>query len=145
MPRDLPLGNGKLLITFDANYQLRDFHFPRVGGENHSGGHPFRFGVWCDGQFGWVHNDDWSRSMDYNDNTLITDVDLQCDRMGLSIHCADAVDFHENIWIRRITVKNQWDSARDARFFFHHDFHISDFEVGDTAYYHPDLKVLFHY
>jgi len=28
MPRDVPVGNGSLLITFDRLYQLRDIYFP---------------------------------------------------------------------------------------------------------------------
>lgn len=64
MPRDLPLGNGRLLITFDREYHIRDLYYPRVGGENHASGHPFRFGVWADGEFGWgpVWSDAWSGS-----------------------------------------------------------------------------------
>jgi len=45
MPRDLPLGNGSLLLTFDRNYQIRDIYYPHVGSENHSNGFPFRVGI----------------------------------------------------------------------------------------------------
>jgi hypothetical protein len=51
MPRDIPVGNGSLLVNFDRSYQLRDLYWPHVGQENHTAGHPFRFGVWVDGQF----------------------------------------------------------------------------------------------
>ena len=53
MPRDLPLGNGSLLVAFDQSYQIRDLYWPHVGQENHALGHPFRTGVWADGQFRW--------------------------------------------------------------------------------------------
>ena len=43
MPRDIPVGNGTLLITFDEDYCLRDIYYPFVGDDNHSDGHPFRF------------------------------------------------------------------------------------------------------
>jgi len=43
MPRDLPIGNGHLLVNFDETYHLRDIYFPHVGSENHSAGH--RFGL----------------------------------------------------------------------------------------------------
>lgn len=148
MPRDLPLGNGSLLVNFDSRYHLRDFYFPRVGGENHSSGHPFRFGVWADGQFGWVHDDDWRRTLLYADDTLVTDVTLRCERMDLVLECADAVDFHETVFLRRVRVRNlagHADHAREVRLFFSQDFHISDFEVGDTAYYQPRLNAIIHY
>ena len=28
MPRDIPVGNGRLLVTFDDRYQVRDVYFP---------------------------------------------------------------------------------------------------------------------
>lgn len=30
MPRDLPLGNGSLLLAFDENYQIRDLYWPAL-------------------------------------------------------------------------------------------------------------------
>jgi hypothetical protein len=49
MPRDIPVGNGPLLVNFDLRHQLRDLYWPHVGQENHTAGHPFRFGVWVEG------------------------------------------------------------------------------------------------
>ena len=51
MPRDLPIGNERLLVNFDADYVLRDFYYPNVGKENHAAGFPFRFGLFVDGRF----------------------------------------------------------------------------------------------
>jgi hypothetical protein len=31
MPRDLPVGNGNLLVAFDDHYQIRDLYWPHVG------------------------------------------------------------------------------------------------------------------
>ena len=31
MPRDIPVGNGKLLMCFDREYCLRELFFPCVG------------------------------------------------------------------------------------------------------------------
>ena len=42
MPRDIPVGNGRLLVNFDDRYQIRDVYFPRVGQENHGGAGPCR-------------------------------------------------------------------------------------------------------
>src|SRR5579883_3249566 len=72
MARDLPIGNGSLLINFDRQYQLRDLYFPHVGKENHSAGHPFRFGVWANGPFRWIDDDLWQREMVYESDTLVT-------------------------------------------------------------------------
>ena len=51
MPRDLPVGNGSLLVNFGTGYQLRDIYYPHVGQENQTLGGPNRFGVWADGEF----------------------------------------------------------------------------------------------
>ena len=46
MPRDIPVGNGKLLVCFDREYCLRELFFPHVGQENHMQGKVCRLGVW---------------------------------------------------------------------------------------------------
>jgi len=145
MARDLPLGNGELLVDFDVQYRVRDFYYPRVGGENHTDGYPFRFGVWCDGQFGWVHEEDWQRTLDYEDATMVTKVTLGNARLQLSMLCNDTVDFEESLYLRRIHLENTTGRRRDVRLFLHHDFHISGSEVGDTAFYDPQVDALLHY
>ena len=74
MPRDIPIGNGNLLITFDSRYTLRDLYFPYVGKENHTMGHLNRFGIWVDGQMSWMHEPDWQKRLKYEAETLVTDV-----------------------------------------------------------------------
>ena len=81
MPRDLPVGNGKLLICFDQNYCIRELYFPHVGLENHVGGRFCRLGVWVDGQFSWV-GPDWERELRYLPDTLVTDVKLAHPGLG---------------------------------------------------------------
>jgi glucoamylase len=72
MPRDLPLGNGSLLVSFDGNYQWRDLYWPHVGQECHTTGHDCRFGVWVDGRFSWIVDPAWQREMAYRPGTLVT-------------------------------------------------------------------------
>ncbi|HEX7588130.1 MAG TPA: glycoside hydrolase family 15 protein, partial [Anaerolineae bacterium] len=145
MPRDLPLGNGTLLLNFDSTYQLRDLYYPHVGKENHSTGGPFRFGVWVENNFRWITDDKWSRLLDYEHDTLVTHVTLAHPDLELQLVCNDAVDFHENLYLRRIDVTNGAARRRQVRLFFSHDFHISESEVGDTAYYEPQRRAILHY
>jgi oligosaccharide amylase len=145
MPRDIPVGNGSLLVTFDELYRIRDIYFPYVGKENHSEGHPFRFGVWVDGAFSWISDDGWTRSLAYLDETLVTDVRLANDKLKVEILSNDAVDSHENLFVRRIRLRNMGDTRREFRLFFHQDFYISESEVGDTAYFDPETRALIHY
>lgn len=144
MPRDIPVGNGSLLVCFDRNYQIRDLYFPHVGQENHLGGRPCRFGVWVDGRFSWV-GEGWQRELRYEEDTLVTNVSLEHRELSLLILCRDAVDFHENIYLREIEVQNLADKEREVRLFFGQDFSISGNSVGDTAAFDPETGGVVHY
>ncbi len=143
--RDIPVGNGSLLVTFDDKYQIRDVYFPHVGQENHSEGFPFRFGVWADGEFSWIFENDWKRELKYLPETLVTDVRLTNADLGLEIVSNDTVASHENIFLRRVRVSNLLDRPREIRVFLHHDFRIYENKVGDTAFYDPESRALVHY
>lgn len=151
MPRDLPIGNGRLLLNFDATATLRDVYYPRVGHSNQTIGHPNRFGVWVaeqDGsnpQFAWVGADGWERHLDYWGETLVTDVLLTHAGLGLRLRCHDVVLHNDDTFIKQIEVSNLMERARLVRLFFHQDFHIEESGVGDTAYYEPYNQVLLHY
>ena len=140
--RDIPVGNGSLLVTFDDKYQIRDIYFPHVGQENHTEGFPFRFGVWADGEFSWIYEDDWKRELCYLSETLVTNVKLTSEKLGIEITCNDTVASHENIFLRRIRVSNLLDKKREIRVFLHHDFRIYENKVGDTAFYDPESLAL---
>lgn len=143
--RDIPVGNGSLLVTFDDKYQIRDFYYPHVGQENHSDGFPFRFGVWVDGMFSWIYEDEWERSLKYLPDTLVTNVRLVNRQLGIEIECNDFVAGRENVYLRKVVVRNLRDTERDLRVFLHHDFRIYENKIGDTAYYDPDTLALIHY
>lgn len=145
MPRDLPLGNGSLQINFDREYQLRDLYWPHVGQENHAAGHAFRFGVWVEGRFRWISDPGWERTLDYVDQSLVTQVTLWHPELELRLDCRDVVDFHENLYLRRVTVENLADRPREVRLFFAQDFHIYTSTVGDSTYYEPERLAVFHY
>jgi len=143
--RDIPVGNGSLLVNFDDKYQIRDIYFPHVGQENHTEGFPFRFGVWADGAFSWVFSDDWTRELKYLPDTLVTDVTLINEKLGVEITCNDTVAGRENIYLRQINVRDTKGLPREIRIFLHHDFRLYENKVGDTAFYDPDTRSLIHY
>ncbi len=145
MPRDLPIANGKLLINFDSNYFIRDFYYPYIGLDNQTLGYPSRFGVWSSGQFAWMDDPSWQRELAYEEDTLVTDVHLTNERLAVHLHCRDMVDFDRDLYLREINVENTSDQEREVRLFFHHNFHISGTEVGDTAFFEPTHRALVHY
>ncbi len=145
MPRDLPIGNGNMLVAFDHTYRLREIYFPFVGQVNHTLGHAFRFGVWVDGRISWIEEAGWERSLGYETDTLVTEVRCVNHDLGLAITCRDCVDFDFNLYMRKIEVENLRESVRDVRLFFHHNFHVGGTTDGDTAFYHPSERALLHY
>ncbi|MDX2118930.1 MAG: glycoside hydrolase family 15 protein [Planctomycetota bacterium] len=137
MPRDIPVGNGDVLITFDHLYRVRDIYYPRVGRFNHTDGHIQRFGVWADGRFAWVEDASWRRELKYKPDTLVTEVHLVNETLGLELICNDAVDFHEPVFFRKVTVRDRLNRPRDVRVFQHWDLSVRGTAVGDTANYDP--------
>src|SRR2546426_1037839 len=145
MPRDLPLGNGDFLVTFDARYQLRDIFYPNVGLENHTVGEPSRFGIWIDGLFAWTGDDGWERHINYEHETLVGDTDLVHAKLGVSLHFRDAVDFDRNLYFKEVTVEDTSGKDRQVRLFQHFDAHLLGNDTGDSAYYDPRCQAVVHY
>ena len=142
--RDLPVGNGSLLVNFDDKYQLRDIYFPHVGQENHTKGFPSRLGVWVAGEFSWTADEDWSRELRYVPNSTVTNVLLVSRKLNLEIRCHDTVAQDVNVFLRHFKV-NDLVGERDIRVFLHHDFRIYETKKGDTAFYDPETGAMVHY
>jgi GH15 family glucan-1,4-alpha-glucosidase len=146
MPRDLPLGNGRLLVAFDHGYTLRDLYWPHVGQENHVRGARCRFGAWVEGRLAWVDEDGWERRLEYEPETLVTHVVARHPGLGLELTCADVVDLDRDLLLRRVDVRDlAGRGEREVRLFWHHDLDMGGTEEGNTAYYAPELAALIHY
>ncbi|WP_169703743.1 hypothetical protein [Candidatus Kuenenia stuttgartiensis] len=117
MPRDIPVGNGSMLVTFDSEYQIRDIYYPYVGSENHTIGHPCRMGIWVDGHYSWVDSE-WQKTLTYKTDTLVTDVKAKNDRLKIELQMYDTVDFHLNIFVKEIIIRNLDGKDREIRLFF---------------------------
>jgi len=156
VPRDLPLGNGKLLLNFDQHYNLRDIYWPHVGQELHTGvdivdieeeaSPPISHtGVWVDGQFAWLDAPEWERELLYSRETLVTHVTLLHPTLQLQLVFSDVVDFHDDIFLRHVEVTNQADHPREVRLFFHYHWHITGDAEGNTVFYSPKQQALVAY
>jgi oligosaccharide amylase len=144
VPRDLPIGNGTLLINFDRAYQLRDIYYPRVGQENHTSGDACRFGVWAGDAFVWLDDAAWTRELRYAQDTLVTEVRLEHPQLKVGVTFNDAVDLGRDLFIRRVRVDNLG-PEREVRLFFHYPWTIYGIGVGDTAMYYPAIRALVAY
>jgi GH15 family glucan-1,4-alpha-glucosidase len=144
MPKDIPVSNGSFHLNFDSDYRIRDIYFPHVGQENHSSGQPFLFGIWADGNYSWM-GPEWEKELRYHDDSLVTDVVLKNDLLGLELRCSDVVDMNLNIYVKEIEVINLGDESRQVRLFFSHDFNIYGNGIGGTAYFDPRSASIIHY
>ena len=151
MPRDIPVGNGRMLVTFDNQYQIRDIYFPHVGQENHAGAGPCRFGVFAEapgrgkGRLSWTSDTGWVIRQRYLRDTLTTSVALEHRELKLALYCNDVVDFHRPILVRKVKVKNLIGRERVVQIVHHQDFNMFGMKVGDTAYFDPELRSIIHY
>lgn len=145
MPRDLPVGNSRLLVNFDKSYNLRDIYWPHVGQELHTKGDISHTGVWVSGQFAWFDAPEWQRSMLYEDETLVTHVTLYHPGLKLQVVFRDIVDFSRPILLRHIEVTNQAEQPREVRLFFHYDWHIWNAADANTVFYFPPVNALIAY
>jgi len=132
MARDIPLGNGHLLVAYTPQGLIRDVYYPHVGQENHAGGGAFRVGVWEDGKFEWLP-DGWQCEVGYLEDTLVTQVVWTHFERGLRLVLNDTVDFHENVHLRKLTVSETAGRKRMLRLFFGFDFSIGGNDIGDTV------------
>jgi GH15 family glucan-1,4-alpha-glucosidase len=138
MPRDIPVGNGRLLVTCDHHDQIRDVYFPHVGQENHAGAGPCRFGVYTDvphrhrGQLFWTTDHGWAIRQRYLRDTLTTSVSLDHRELKLAMYCNDVVDFHRPIYVRKIKIKNLASYDRTIKLMHHQDFNMFGTKVGSV-------------
>ena len=145
MPRDLAIGNGHLLVTFDSTYALSDIYFPHVGTENHAYRRHSRLGVWVDGNFAWLRDPGWELSLRYADDSLVTNVTATNERLGVVLTIEDAVDFDQDILLRRFAARSLAGHPVDVRLYLHLDVALGGNTVGDTVFYHPEYQSIIAY
>jgi len=142
MVRYIPIGNGRLLVSFDRDYRIVDIYYSHDQSENHVVGHPFRYGISIDGSFTWLDRS-FIKKMDYLDDTLVSDVEY--DFGNINFKSNDFVDIYDDVYVRKIIVKNSGNSEQEIKLFFHQDFYIYGNDIGDTAFYDPKVNSIIHY
>ncbi len=144
MPRSLVIGNGNVLIGFDASYCVRDIYFPRVGDANQTMGNVCRTGFFVDGQFAWLDDGAWQRSLGYAEDSLVTNVNLKHPRLNIAVRFEDYVDLARNWFIRNVEITSQA-GYTVGRVFFHYDWYIDGSDIGNTVAYEPRHRSVIAY
>lgn len=145
MPRDLPVGNGNLLINHDHNGFLRCIYYPYVGQENHALDHTSHFGLRVNNEFFWLDHEQIQKNLHYVQDSLIAELVFHHERIDLTVTIHDGVDHHDNVFIRKIMVSNHSSSPMHVQLFFHLDMNLYGSEMANTVLYHPGLQSLLFY
>lgn len=143
---DIVLGNGETLISIDRNAELRDLYYPFVGMENHVGGRfHHRIGVWVDGKLSWLADGTWNITTASGNETMSGETNAKNDELGIELFIEDVLYNEKNIFLKQVTVRNNWNNPRTVKIYFSHEFEIYESHRGDTAYYDPNNKLIIHY
>jgi GH15 family glucan-1,4-alpha-glucosidase len=145
MPRSLVLGNGSLLVAFDAHYAIRDLTFPRVGQENHVMGRRCRVAVQVDGNSSWIGDAAWSGRLTYEEGSLVGRASFSCPWLGLDVLARDAVDPDRPILLRRLAIHDRLGRSRHVRLWFHHDLDILESDAFCSVAFDPTLGAMLHW
>ncbi len=144
MPKEIVVGNGRMVLALDNRMRVRDFFYPHVGLENHLVGHEFKTGVWVNGSFIWL-GDNWDIMMKYLPETLVSNCLAKSKKLEVELEISDAVHSYLDVYLKKVAVTNVSDVKREVKLFFSHDFHIYGEDAGDTVLYEPALGSIIHY
>lgn len=147
MGRPVVLSNGQLFVGLDESGLVHDFYYPYVGLENltNARSSQHKIGVWVDGKFSWTNDGSWEIKVDFEEDALISYIELKNNNLEINLLFQDFVDTDSNTFIRHITIANPLDRERDVRVFMHQVFQISRAGRADTALYIPDDNYILDY
>ena len=147
MARSIVLSNGELCVALDKFGEVRDLYYPHVGYEDHVRGHYLhRVGVWVDGSISWLSDDPaWEISISCEEEALASAIVARHPRLQVELSFKDIVYNEKPVFIRRVTVTNQADRAREIKLYFGHQFEIYKAHGGDTAFFDPASHSIIHY
>lgn len=147
MGRPVILGNGALTVGLNEHGLVHDFYYPYVGLENLTTSRSMhhKIGVFVDGEFSWVDNTSWTKSVNFRNDALISDITLKNNHLNVELHFQDFVDSKEDVFCRILDIKNNSDNQRDIRIFMHQIFQISRGGRSDTALFVPEENYILDY
>lgn len=146
MARAIILGNGNSLVCLDQSGQVRDFYFPFAGQENHIGQNQVhKVGVFVDGNLSWIDNGDWQVDTKYEEYSMVSQTSLINNKLKLKLNFCDIVYNEKNVFVRKITIRNENQTKKNIKIFLNQQFKIGDTNHADTAYYSGAIQSIIHY
>lgn len=143
--RNVVLGNGTMMLNFDTELNIRDLYWPYGGFENHGDRNRTNFGIFADNKFSWFFDSDWHKDVSYVKDTAVTNIKAVNHDLELELSINDALHWAEDLYLRRIVVRNRREYAREIKLIFYQDLSIKGIEAGDSALYDPVTGGVYHY
>ncbi len=56
-----------------------------------------------------------AKGLRYLDDTLVTEMKARHDALNIELSCYDTIDFHLNVYLKKIVIKNLKNQPRDLR------------------------------
>jgi GH15 family glucan-1,4-alpha-glucosidase len=145
LTRDLPLGNGRLLVDFDLAYNLSDVYYDHAGQPNQANGRVSIFGAWtADEGLSWL-GEGWQIERHYRPQAYVTEVQAVQSRLQVGLQINDALPTEPDVLLRRVVVRNLAAEEREVRLFWHIDLDLAAPPFASTALYHPETRSLIVY
>lgn len=147
MGRPVILGNGSLTVGLNEAGMVHDFYYPYVGLDNLTTARSMhhKIGIYVNGSFSWLDDGSWQTTVDFEQDALVSNINLQNNALQIRVEFSDFVDSAVNAFCRRITVHNLADQQRAIKLFMHQVFQISRGGRGDTALFVPNGNYILDY
>jgi GH15 family glucan-1,4-alpha-glucosidase len=143
--RDIVMGNGAMMLNFDQDLNLRDLYWPYGGFENHGDANRSACGIYADQQLSWLFSPEWDKHLGYLPDTPITRIKAINHSLGLELEINDALHPSEDLYLKRIVIRNRREYPREVKLIFYQDFSIRGIEAGDSAVYDPKTGGVYQY
>ncbi|HVL49059.1 MAG TPA: glycoside hydrolase family 15 protein [Candidatus Thermoplasmatota archaeon] len=144
MPRDVPLGNGRLLVNFDAFHRLRDVCWPHTGSENHTHGHVSHLLLGSENRAVPL-GPGWRVESAYEPGALVAKTTVRHARLAIEATILETVAPGADVFARRVRLANLAPRDRRLSAFAHHDLHVGGVDHENTVYWDPDAEAMLHY
>jgi glucoamylase len=147
MGRSVMLSNGHMLVGLNESGLVHDFYYPYVGLDNLTTSRSIHhnIGVWVNGKFSWIDDGSWAITTDFEEDALISSLNMFSESLGVELIFKDFVDSEYTAFCRYITINNKSGQNAEIRLFLHQAFQISRAGRGDTAMYVPNGNYLLDY
>lgn len=103
-----------------------------------------QFGIWFDGEFYWLHGEEWRTRTYMHSNSGVVYTKLKHKTKPISLNIEEAIHPFQPMFLRKIMVSNQSAINKVVKLYFFQNVYDEQ-QSADTAFFAPKDKVMLHY